>query len=108
MNPWTQQDVDDLKKKGINERKNRISNSATISTSNLEHHPSDELAHKEKTCRFDPSRSFKVRATQYRRRLTDIDGGSIKAVLDAIVRAGVVKDDSPEIIKSLEIRQFKI
>jgi len=109
---WDQQHIDDLKREGHRDkneqRKRSLSAGASVPATHMEHHPGDALAQPKAACRFDPSRSFKLRATQYRRRLTDIDGGSIKATLDAIVCAGVIKDDSPEIIKSFEIRQFKI
>ena len=43
-----------------------------------------------------------------RRRLTDPDGASCKWALDAIVKAGIIQDDSPKEIKSITFSQEKI
>lgn len=49
---------------------------------------------KKKTARFN--RPVSIRMHQIRNRLTDSDGACVKYVLDAIVSAGVLCDDSPE------------
>jgi len=42
-----------------------------------------------------------------RKRLADIDNLSGKAVLDAVVRAGILPDDSPKYVKSITHTQEK-
>lgn len=42
-----------------------------------------------------------------RRRAADLDNLSIKAVLDGLVLAGVLKDDSPQQIAEIHHRQSK-
>ena len=42
-----------------------------------------------------------------RKRLTDADGASFKAVLDGIVKAGVLQDDSPKYVKEVSYTQEK-
>lgn len=51
-----------------------------------------------------------VHVINYRRRITDPDGISCKAVLDAIVHAGILADDSSKQIKiySVEVRKAKV
>ncbi len=46
--------------------------------------------------------------THRRHRLADPQGASTKAVLDAIVRAGVLADDSPREIREIRDRQEKV
>lgn len=36
-----------------------------------------------------------------RKRLADIDGLSVKAVIDGLVRIGILADDSPEFVKEI-------
>ena len=90
----------------LNERS--VPNSSTISIDHLEHPLGIALEATQQGCVLDPRSRYKVRATQYRRRLIDPDGGSIKAVLDALVVADVIKDDSAAYIESVEIRQVKV
>jgi hypothetical protein len=44
----------------------------------------------------------------YRTRFADPDGLSAKAVIDAIVRAGVLGDDSAKEVREVRHRQFKV
>ena len=42
-----------------------------------------------------------------RKRLTDADGISAKAAIDGLVNAGILADDSPEIVKQVTYSQEK-
>lgn len=42
-----------------------------------------------------------------RKRLIDIDNISVKAVIDGIVLAGLLRDDSPEFVRSVTVSQEK-
>ena len=42
-----------------------------------------------------------------RKRLTDPDGLSCKAVIDGLVRCGILKDDSPKYVKEVTYSQEK-
>ena len=42
-----------------------------------------------------------------RKRLTDADGISGKAAIDAIVKCGIIKDDSPQYVKTVTYSQEK-
>ena len=44
----------------------------------------------------------------YRHRLVDPDNLSAKAVIDAIVRSGICRDDTSEQIKEIRFKQTKI
>lgn len=48
-----------------------------------------------------------INVTSYRKRLTDTDGVSVKAALDAIVRAGILSDDTAKQIKSITFENRK-
>ena len=63
---------------------------------------------KEKTARFN--RPVNVEVLCYRHRLTDPDdsGGCFKYALDAVVDAGILRDDSCKEIHSFKKRQEKI
>lgn len=50
----------------------------------------------------------RVHVNHYRHRLADADGLSIKAALDAIVRADILADDSAEDIKEISESQHKV
>lgn len=64
---------------------------------------------KKKDERQDTQRYDKcsVRIHSVRKRLADIDGISGKYALDAIVRAGIIQDDSPRYVKSVTHTQEK-
>ena len=49
-----------------------------------------------------------IRVFHRRRRLADPDGLVIKAALDALTRAGILKDDSAKEIKGIYHEQIKI
>ena len=71
----------------------------------LERHIGDEPLAAEKAERLDSQ----VRVTFYhfRKRLIDPDNLSGKAVLDGIVRAGILADDTSVEIKEITHKQFK-
>jgi len=71
----------------------------------MEQHISDESLVKEVFERLDPP--FIITVTSYRRLKHDPDGVSIKALLDGIVRAGLLKDDSWEEIKEIRLKSIK-
>ena len=49
----------------------------------------------------------KIKITSYRHRLIDIDNICVKFIIDGLVEAGVLVDDSPEYVESVEILQEK-
>lgn len=49
-----------------------------------------------------------VRVHQFRHRLCDPDGASVKATLDAIVKAGVLRNDGPEEVREVRFFQTKL
>lgn len=109
MNGWTQADIDALKKKGIHEqRKHSLSAGVAVPASDLERPARNAPLEKKESKRLDTSRRYRLRITGFRNRLADPDGQSGKAVIDGLVLAGVLADDSPKQIKSVEILQVKI
>ena len=48
-----------------------------------------------------------IRVISYRKRKHDPDGVSVKAVLDGLVRSGILRDDSTEEIKSVTFESRK-
>jgi Holliday junction resolvase RusA-like endonuclease len=84
---------------------NESNNRTTIPAPNVEPHLSDAAVDTKKVKRFDSLVSIKV--TSYRARRHDPDGVSVKAVLDGIVRAGILADDSTEQIKSITFESIK-
>lgn len=66
------------------------------------------LAKKEDPQPYTPGHDrCSVRIHSVRKQLADIDGISGKYALDAIVRAGIITDDSPEYVKSVTHTQEK-
>lgn len=49
----------------------------------------------------------KLKITSYRNRLIDIDNICVKFIIDGLVEAGVLVDDSPEFVESVEVLQVK-
>jgi len=50
---------------------------------------------------------FCIRCTTRGKRLGDVDGRSIKAVLDGFTKAGVWPDDNSEVLAEVSFRQEK-
>ena len=61
---------------------------------------------KKKVARLDTCCRLHVHSRRYR--LADADGLSAKAVIDGIVQAGLLKDDSTKYVKSVTYSQEKI
>ena len=59
----------------------------------------------EETPRFDSPVNISFHSI--RKRLTDSDGASGKAVIDGLVKAGLLADDSPEYVKKVSFSQQK-
>jgi len=72
---------------------------------NLEPVISDAPLAAEEVARFNSP--VRVHFHSIRKRLADVDGISGKAVLDGIVIAGVLADDSPEFVKQVTHSQEK-
>jgi hypothetical protein len=83
---------------------------------NLENHhrPSVQTADLESTSRHESvgkearsglDKKFRVRVHSRRARLADPDGVSAKAVIDGLVQAGVLPDDSAEFIEEIRFTQ---
>ncbi|HDY87976.1 MAG TPA: hypothetical protein ENH82_07685 [bacterium] len=93
--------VEELRRMGYDEDGNRIARTA----SNVEQNIGDELLGKKKAPRFTAPVRIAVCST--RGRLADTDGLSIKAVLDGIVKANILADDTPKEIKEIRFSQEK-
>lgn len=81
---------------------NENNNSVAIPAPNLEQAVSHEPMGKEEMPRFNSPVIITI--TSYRKRKHDPDGISAKAVLDGLVRAGVLADDSTEEIKEIRYK----
>lgn len=80
-------------------------NRAPISAPNLEPHIGDESMGEEETQGLDTR--VNIRVISYRKRKHDPDGISVKAVLDGLVRRGVLQDDSTDQIKEITFESHK-
>lgn len=75
-------------------------NNTTVPTPALEQNSSDEPLAEKEAERLDTRVYITVRS--YRKHKHDPDGISVKAVLDGIVRAGLLSDDSTKEVKSVK------
>jgi Holliday junction resolvase RusA-like endonuclease len=82
--------------------RNRVFRKAT----NVERAQSNAPSEAKRCQPFDSQ--VNVTFLHYRHRLADVDGVSIKACLDGIVKAGLLKDDSCSEINEVRQRQIKI
>lgn len=80
-------------------------NNPPNSPTNLEQNTSHEPLGEEETKRLDSP--VRVIIHSYRKRLCDSDGISAKAAIDGLVKAGILKDDSPKYVKEVAYRQYK-
>jgi Holliday junction resolvase RusA-like endonuclease len=85
--------------------KKRTPHRIAHSNANLESNLGNASLSKKKATRFTTPVS--IVCTHYRTRIFDLDNGSIKAVLDQLVTAGVLTDDSSEQIKEITHRFVK-
>lgn len=74
-------------------------NKPTVPAPNLEQASDNEPLAKKEMPRFDSP--VNIRVISYRKRNHDPDGVSVKAVLDGIVRAGILADDSTKQVKKI-------
>jgi Holliday junction resolvase RusA-like endonuclease len=79
--------------------KHENNNPSSLPAPNVEQNTSHEPMGKKKTAPLDSPVNIRVIST--RSRPHDTDGVSVKAVLDGIVRAGILPDDSSKQIKSI-------
>lgn len=85
-------------------RKNR--NNTTVSASDMEQNIGNAPLGAEKVERLDTP--CRINLHSRRHRSTDADGCSGKAVIDGIVLAGVLPDDSTKYVKEVTFSQEKI
>jgi len=72
----------------------------------MEPNTGDEPVAKKTAPRF--TAQVDIFVDHYRTRFADPDGLSAKAVIDAIVRAGILSDDSAKEVREVRHRQFKV
>lgn len=84
---------------------NESSNRASLPTANVEQTIGNASFRAKEMPRFNTQVNVKV--TSYRKRNTDTDGISAKAVLDGLVRAGILADDSSEQVKTITFENIK-
>lgn len=78
------------------------SHRTSIPAPDMEPNPGDASMEPQTPAR--PDTRFDITVTSYRKRKHDPDGVSIKAVLDGIIRAGILSDDSSDIIRQVTFR----
>ena len=76
-----------------------------VSAANVESDSCNAPLGQEETPRFNSPVSIHIHSI--RKRSTDADGISAKAVIDGIVRAGILIDDSPQYVKEVSYSQEK-
>lgn len=81
-------------------------NSNTRSVSNLEQHSVNEA--KGSNAAQEALPRVVIRFTHYRRKLADVDNFATKHFVDALVKDGLLRDDSPEEVEEVRHRQVKI
>lgn len=79
-------------------------NRTPIPSANVEQDSSNESVATEEATGLDTR--VNIRVISYRKRNHDPDGVSVKAVLDGIVRAGLLPDDSAKEIKSISFESI--
>jgi len=75
---------------------------ASLSPSNLEQDIGNESLAEKEAERLNPR--FNITVTSYRKRKHDPDGISAKAVLDGLVRRGLLKDDSTSEVNQITFK----
>ncbi len=84
---------------------NEDNNNTPLPATDLEQDSSDAPVAEKDAARFNSRVNIKV--TSYRKLKHDPDGVSVKAVLDGIVRAGLLSDDSTQQVKSITFESIK-
>lgn len=85
--------------------KNENNNRASIPSTDMEQDTGDAPVAEKDATRFDTL--VNIHVISYRKLKHDPDGISVKAVLDGIVRAGILADDSTEQVKSITFESIK-
>jgi len=85
--------------------KRRANSGTSFSAPDLESALVDALGSEKEMRRFAAPVCIDVHC--FRKRLADLDGNSIKAVLDGVVKAGILADDSSKFISEIRYRQSK-
>lgn len=94
------------RKKGYYGTARILDDCATRQTADLERTVGDEQVRTSKGPAFDSPVS--VRVHSYRCRLCDVDGVSGKALLDGLVHANVIADDSTKEVVEVLFKQTKV
>jgi Holliday junction resolvase RusA-like endonuclease len=79
-----------------------------LPNANMEPTPGDGMGQAQKGQRIYPSTRCRIVVYSYRHRDTDPDGISAKALLDAIIKAGIHQDDSSKFCESFTSKVIKI
>jgi len=79
-------------------------NNPAIPPANLEPHTGNAPMAKKETTGLDTR--VHITVTSYRKRIHDPDGISVKAVLDGIVRRGLLPDDSTKQVASVTFKSI--
>lgn len=85
---------------------NENSNRATLPAANMESHTGNEPVGTKEAKGFDSLVNITV--ISYRKRKHDPDGISVKAALDGITRAGLLRDDSTSEIEQVTFKSIII
>lgn len=80
-------------------------NRATVPAPNLESHPGHAPLAAQEAARLDTRVS--IRVMSYRKYDHDTDAPSAKAVLDGLVRRGILPDDSAHYVKSVTFESYQ-
>lgn len=83
-----------------------IQNNTTISDAYLEPRIGNALLGAQKIARLDQKCRLHIHSQRYR--LTDADGVCGKYVIDALIHAGLLRDDSPKEVEEVTYSQEKI
>ena len=83
----------------------KIRNQTSVSTADLECGTGHEPVSKKQTGSFNSRVSIHVHSR--RKKLTDSDGACAKYVIDGLVHAGILADDSPEEVEKVSYSQEK-
>ena len=84
---------------------NESDNRASVPATNVEPPAGDESVGAQALPRFDTP--VAIRVTSYRKNKHDTDGLSVKAVLDGVVRAGILADDSAKQVTQITFESVK-
>ena len=91
--------------KGVEKKKKKSNNCVTRATANLESYFRVTLLGQKKVKRFTSPVCISIYSI--RKRLVDTDGISAKAVIDGIVKVGLLEDDSPKYVQEVRYSQEK-